>query len=441
MADPGVITPPTKLGRYEIVGELAHGAMGTVYKAIDPLIERTVALKTIPLDLSRQEHRLFEARFHHEAKSAGRLNHPNIVTVYDAGETSDTAYIAMEYLEGESLDVLLDRQPVLPPHQAAHIALQIANGLAYAHRHGVVHRDIKPTNIILMRRGGVVKITDFGIAHITGGSPTQVGALLGSPRYMSPEQVQGKPVDGRSDIFSLGVVLYEMLTGATPVCGDNLNAILYAILHHDPAPPSCINPALPPGFDHIVARALAKLPHERYQHVRDMAADLRTLRGLEQPVTPTAVEPGPDTLAQQTRNADRALLGILGTLASLGVAIIAVLAAVAVLVSSNIQPPAGAGRLHEQAVLPVPTAHPAGADTQPGASTPSAQGVAPALASPRQPPHPNSVAIAALEEKIQTLKIKRAELLTKYTELHPDVVIATRQIQRLEKEKRRLARE
>ncbi|MDP3123503.1 MAG: serine/threonine-protein kinase, partial [Thiobacillus sp.] len=198
-----------------MVSALGQGAMGAVYKAVDPLIERTVAIKTINLDLSKDERAEFETRFYREAKSAGRLNHSNIVTIYDVGESGDVAYIAMEYVEGESLREMLDSGVVFPPALIGRIAAQIAGALNYAHENQVVHRDIKPANIMITPNRDV-KIMDFGIAQIPTGSRTQLGTVLGSPKYMAPEQVAGEATDGRTDIFALGVVLYEMLTGVTP---------------------------------------------------------------------------------------------------------------------------------------------------------------------------------------------------------------------------------
>lgn len=430
------VTPLLKLGRYEIAAEIGHGAMGTVYKAHDPLIERTVALKTIRLDLSHQARQVFEERFYREAKSAGRLNHPNIVTIYDVGETDGSAYIAMEYLEGESLDTLLDNHIRLSLDRIAHIALQIANGLAYAHQHGVIHRDVKPANIILMRRGRVVKITDFGIAQIPANTQTKGGALLGSPRYMSPEQVQGKVVDGRSDVFSLGVVLYEMLTGCTPFTGDNLSTILYNIMNYEPAPPSSVNQDVPHAFDHIVMRALSKRPVDRYQTARDMATDLRALRG----VTPMVVQPvspdTPDTLLARTRQTDKAMLRTLLSMVSMGIATVAVLAMIALVVSSdaNHAPPVTRST---RSVIGVPATIdlPSQSAAEKFASTPADR------VQTGKDKHPNRIAIAELDKKIQALKVRRAELRSKYTELYPDVVIATREIKRLEKEKRKLERE
>ena len=263
----------TKFGRYEVVSALGQGAMGAVYKAVDPLIERTVAIKTINLDLSKEERADFEARFYREAKSAGRLSHSNIVTIYDVGETDDVAYIAMEYVEGESLREMLDSGVVFPPDLIGRIAAQIASALNYAHENHVVHRDIKPANIMITPNRDV-KIMDFGIAQIPTGSRTQAGTVLGSPKYMAPEQVAGQATDGRTDIFALGVVLYEMLTGVTPFNGDNLSAIMYKILHEEAAPPSTVNLGVPPVFDRIISRALAKRPEDRYQTAREFARDL-----------------------------------------------------------------------------------------------------------------------------------------------------------------------
>ncbi len=264
---------PTRIGRYEVVSALGQGAMGTVYKAVDPRIERTVAIKTINLDLSKEERAEFEERFYREAKSAGRLNHANIVTIYDVGESDDIAYIAMEYLEGESLRDMLDSGVVLPIEMIGKIAARVAIALNYAHENQVVHRDIKPANIMITPNRDV-KIMDFGIAQIPTGSRTQLGTVLGSPKYMAPEQLAGQSTDGKTDIFALGVVLYEMLTGVTPFKGDNLSAIMYKVLNGEPAPPSTINPRVPPVFDRIVSRALSKRPEDRYQTALEFARDL-----------------------------------------------------------------------------------------------------------------------------------------------------------------------
>jgi len=268
----------SQLGRYEVLGELGQGAMGVVYKARDPLIDRVVAIKTINLGLAMDEKEEYEGRFYQEAKAAGRLNHPNIVTIYDVGKSGDVAYIAMEFLEGRELRDIMNERGVLPVEQVLDVTAQVALGLQYAHEHDIVHRDVKPSNIMLVRDGHA-KITDFGIARMASSAVrTQTGMVLGSPKYMSPEQVMGKEIDQRSDIFSLGVMLYEMLTGHAPFDGENVNAIMYQTLNVIPAPPNAVNPAVPEMVNFIVAKALAKGLEDRYQNARDFAADLRSCR-------------------------------------------------------------------------------------------------------------------------------------------------------------------
>jgi serine/threonine protein kinase len=268
----------SQLGRYEVLGELGQGAMGVVYKAKDPLIDRVVAIKTINLGLAMDEKEEYEGRFYQEAKAAGRLNHPNIVTIYDVGKSGNVAYIAMEFLEGRELRDIMNDRGVLPVDQVLDVVAQVALGLAYAHEHGIVHRDVKPSNIMLVRDGHV-KITDFGIARMASSAVrTQTGMVLGSPKYMSPEQVMGKEIDQRSDIFSLGVMLYEMLTGQAPFDGENVNAIMYQTLNVVPVPPNSLNPAVPEMVNFIVAKALTKGAEDRYQNAKDLAVDLRTCR-------------------------------------------------------------------------------------------------------------------------------------------------------------------
>jgi serine/threonine-protein kinase len=268
----------SQLGRYEVLGELGHGAMGIVYKAKDPLIDRVVAIKTINLGLALDEKEEYEGRFYQEAKAAGRLNHPNIVTIYDVGKSGDVAYIAMEFLQGRELRDIMNDEGSLPVEQVLDVAAQVAQGLAYAHEHDIVHRDVKPSNIMVVRDGHV-KITDFGIARMASSAVrTQTGMVLGSPKYMSPEQVMGKAIDQRSDIFSLGVMLYEMLTGQAPFNGENVNAIMYQTLNTVPPAPSTMNPAVPEMANFIVAKALAKKLEDRYQNAKDFAIDLRACR-------------------------------------------------------------------------------------------------------------------------------------------------------------------
>lgn len=278
----------SQLGRYEVISELGQGAMGVVYKARDPLIDREVAIKTINLGLAMEEREEYEARFYQEAKAAGRLGHPNIVTIYDVGRTDNIAYIAMEYLHGSELRDVLNENKTLPVSQVLDISIQVAQGLAYAHEHGIVHRDVKPSNVMIVRDGHV-KITDFGIARMASAAVrTQTGMVLGSPKYMSPEQVLGKLTDQRSDIFSLGVMLYEMLAGQVPFIGENINAIMYQTLNAIPAPPGNVNPEVPEMLNYIVAKALAKDLDARYQQAGEMANDLRACRETLPRVTEAA---------------------------------------------------------------------------------------------------------------------------------------------------------
>ncbi len=265
-----------KLGRFEVLAEIGRGAMGIVYKAKDPMLERTVAIKTINMAMDRDGAEMYEKRFYQEARAAGGLNHPNIVTVYDIGKTETECYMAMEFIEGAELRSLLLPGKPLSVARALSVAAQVAEGLAYAHERGVVHRDIKPANIMVPEVGGTVKITDFGIARMrTSAVQTQTGMMMGSPKYMSPEQVIGKRADHRADIFSLGVILYEMLTGAAPFTGESVNAVMYQIVNFVPPAPSQVNPVTPVALDAIVGRMLAKSLDERYQSAAEIARALR----------------------------------------------------------------------------------------------------------------------------------------------------------------------
>ena len=264
------------LGRYKIIKEIGHGAMGVVYEAKDPLIDRNVAIKTINhQDLNPDEKKECEARFYLEARSAGRLSHPNIVTIHDLGESNGMTYIAMELMEGRELQVLLADGQHLPLKETLNIIIQVATGLAYAHEHGIIHRDIKPSNIMVLK-GDRVKIADFGIARMDSWRlDTQGGKLLGSPLYMSPEQVSSRPFDHRSDIFSVGTMLYRMLTGKMPFPGDTTHAIIYQIVNEDAQKPSSLNPEIPDMLDSIVSKCLSKNPDDRYQNAIELADDLR----------------------------------------------------------------------------------------------------------------------------------------------------------------------
>jgi eukaryotic-like serine/threonine-protein kinase len=270
------MSDPWLLGRYEVVAELGKGAMGVVYRANDPMLNRMVAIKTINTEEAGHEGMAeYEARFYTEAKAAGGLNHPNIIIIYDIGKSGHLVYMAMEYIEGQELrDMLVDGKPIAVA-QAVDIAAQVADGLGYAHQHQVVHRDIKPANIMITPEGRA-KIADFGIARMRSSETrTQTGVILGSPKYIAPEQVVGKRADHRSDIFSLGVILYECITGATPFNGEGLSALMYQITNHDPAPPSSSNPQVPVMLDYIIAKVLSKSPEGRYQSAADFANDLR----------------------------------------------------------------------------------------------------------------------------------------------------------------------
>ncbi|MGQ0652561.1 MAG: serine/threonine-protein kinase [Betaproteobacteria bacterium] len=264
-----------QLGRYVVQAEIGRGAMGVVYQATDSLLERTVAVKTVNMALERDGAAKYEARFYQEARAAAGLNHPNIVVVHDVGKSGEVMFMAMERIEGVELRSLIGEGRPLRLAQALAIAAQIAEGLAYAHAKGVVHRDIKPANIMVVA-SGPVKITDFGIARRRSSKDlTQTGTLLGSPKYMSPEQVIGKRADHRADIFSLGVILYEMLTGAAPFNGENVTALMYQIVNFAPPAPGQINAEVPAGLDLIVAKMLAKPLEDRYQDAAEAARDLR----------------------------------------------------------------------------------------------------------------------------------------------------------------------
>jgi len=281
-----------KLGRYEIVRELGKGAMGIVYLAKDPLIGRLVALKTIrpSAHADDEDTREFQQRFVREAQAAGILNHPSIVTVHDIGqdEPSGMSFIAMEYVEGNNLKEVLVQGRPLSFEQAADVIAQVAEGLDFAHAKGIVHRDVKPANIILLD-GNRAKITDFGIAKITSGvaNLTSTGQFLGTPNYMAPEQIKGTPVDGRSDIFSLGICLYECLTHRKPFGGDSLTSISYKIVHEPFQPLHEINPTIPEGFADVVSHCLEKDPSKRYQRGKDMANALRAVIRGERPTRST----------------------------------------------------------------------------------------------------------------------------------------------------------
>jgi serine/threonine-protein kinase len=265
------------LGRYEVIKELGKGAMGTVFLGRDPKINRMVAIKTLRFedeDLDPEDKKALRERFFREAESAGRLNHPNIVSIYDAGEDQDINYIAMELLDGYDLKKWCEKGNLRPVAEVLETVAKVAEALDYAHEQGVVHRDIKPANIMMLK-SGVAKITDFGIARITDQSKTATGTVLGTPSYMSPEQLAGKKVDGRSDLFSLGVCLYEFLTGEKPFTGESVATLVYQISTQPHPSPKEYNKNVPDLVLPILDKALMKDPAQRYQRGREMAADLR----------------------------------------------------------------------------------------------------------------------------------------------------------------------
>jgi eukaryotic-like serine/threonine-protein kinase len=285
-------------GRYEIESLLGQGGMARVFKGTDRVLDRTVAIKVLSPQFADDEQ--FVSRFRREAQAAAGLNHPNIVSVYDTGDQSDVHFIVMEYIEGRTLrDVIRGEGPLLP-ERAAEIGESVARALSTAHQAGLVHRDIKPGNIMLTR-DGEVKVMDFGIARTsTGDTLTQTAAVLGTASYLSPEQAQGHSVDARSDLYSLGCVLYEMLTGRAPFTGDSPVAIAYKHVREDPLPPSHLNPDVPPTLDAVVLKCMAKNPVNRYETAEELRADLeRARRGLPILATPvmagdaTAVVTGP----------------------------------------------------------------------------------------------------------------------------------------------------
>jgi predicted Ser/Thr protein kinase len=287
-----------RFGRYQILTELGRGAMGVVYQARDPKINRLVAVKTILLaGQPPEEEREYRERFFREAEAAGRLSHPGIVTIFDVGEEPEThaPYIVMEFVAGQSLEKLLAQNDhTLPLERSLQLAHELAEALDYAHAQGVVHRDLKPANI-LITEDGRAKIADFGVAKLNLANFTLSGRVLGTPAYMSPEQLNGGEVDGRSDLFSLGVVLYTILTGYRPFQGNSALTVSYKVVNREPIPATVLDTDLPPGLDCIIQRAMAKDPAERYQRGMEMAADIQALREgrdlrseAQQPVSDTA---------------------------------------------------------------------------------------------------------------------------------------------------------
>jgi serine/threonine-protein kinase len=294
-----------QLGRYEIVAELGRGAMGAVFRARDPKIDRTVAIKTISVPAgAAKDFEHYRQRFFREAQAAGRLSHPGIVTIYDVGEdeAAHTPFIVMECVEGESLDRLVAvASGALPRASTLELVQHIAEALDYAHGQGIVHRDIKPANI-MVTAAGQPKIADFGIAKLAQAETTMPGQVVGTPAYMSPEQLNGKAVDGRSDLFSLGVIAYWLLTGIKPFDGYTLTEICVQVVTKDPAPPSQVAPGISQDHDYVLSRALAKDPALRYQRASEFAADLEDLRAGNKPRSRAQQQKG-----QRTPQIDRTM--------------------------------------------------------------------------------------------------------------------------------------
>jgi serine/threonine-protein kinase len=411
-----------KIGRYEILDEIGQGAMGTVYRARDPLIERTVAIKTVSIAQLQQEGTDAEVRFLREAQSAGRLSHPNIVTIYDVGEADGLAYIAMEYLPGATLREVMNKGPI-PLDLALETALQMAEALAFAHENGVIHRDIKPANVVVTGQNGRVKLTDFGIAHLINSDHTHAGQMLGSPRYMSPEQAMGREVDGRSDIFSLGAVLYEMLTGHYAFDGDSLPTIVYRVINETPVPAESLRPQLPAELASLLARMLSKNPEARPDS-RTLVDALRA--GV--PVAPPIAAPAP------ARRRSR-LMPILAVVTLIGVFLL-------IWRISPFSPPAP----QQEKAAPKPSAERVTQPPQPPAASVEADSpdlteeAKPVQPAPR-PPVESDAYLAGLDKKQVELRIRRTELLLQYTNQHPDVKEVDRQLEQLRIERRNYLRQ
>jgi serine/threonine protein kinase len=301
-----------RFGRYEILAELGRGAMGIVYKARDPKINRVVAVKTISLaGQEPDQEKEYRERFFREAEAAGRLSHPGIVTIFDVGEEPETRapYIVMEYVQGQTLEKLLLSKDdhKLAPEEALQLALEVAEALDCAHGQGVIHRDIKPANILLTKQGHA-KIADFGVAKLNLANATASGRIFGTPAYMSPEQLSDEPIDGRSDLFSLGVILYTAVTGYRPFQGNSAMTVAFKVVNRDPVPATVLDNELPPGLDYIISRAIAKDRSQRYQRGMEIVFDIQELRAGREPWSKAkepdgqGVRPGPNETAAGLRS-------------------------------------------------------------------------------------------------------------------------------------------
>ena len=431
-----------KIGRYEILELIGQGAVGMVYKALDPLIARTVAIKTVPIVRLKEEGSEFEARFLREAQSAGRLSHPNIVTIYDVGEADDYAYIAMEYLRGTTLREVMNIGP-MPLDLVISTAQQVAEALAYAHDHGVIHRDIKPSNIVITLPHGQVKLTDFGIAHLVNSDNTYAGLMLGSPRYMSPEQAMGQDINGCSDIFSLGAVLYEMVTGTYAFDGDSLPTILYRVINVLPSPPSQLRPETPPLLDKLIMRMLNKNSDARLD-AKALLLELNQSQEYGPPIGPylqreTRVPRLISVIAFSTP-----IMVLLFT--GIGMIVINYFLALTPPPQKPLSPPL----LSTPGNVILDWAHPPAETRSPFRSQPliAPSPFSPALsnnqrgtnAKPSAPKPPPDPYLRGLDKKKVEYEIKKTELLLKYTEHHPDVMLVQRQLKQLEIERKQYLR-
>ncbi|OYW36526.1 MAG: serine/threonine protein kinase [Hydrogenophilales bacterium 12-61-10] len=414
------------IGRYEILDEIGQGAMGTVYRARDPMIERVVAIKTVSIALLQQEGAGAEARFLREAQSAGRLSHPNIVTIYDVSEADGLAYIAMEYLPGKTLRDIMNQGP-MPLDLILDTITQMAEALAFAHEHGVIHRDIKPANVVITRQHGRIKLTDFGIAHLVNSNHTQTGQMLGSPRYMSPEQAMGRVIDGRSDIFSLGAVLYEMLTGQYAFDGESLPTIIYRVISEMPVPVEVVRPKTPVSLTQLLASMLNKNPEER--------PDANTLVTALRELTTHAPAPTPTPPVERISHPLRLLAF------TAPVAVFLLVGVSIIVIEHFIDAP------QEQLT---PSTLPGSVDL-PGlqmsqaprlwnekAGDPAVPARAETARLPfsDRPEPPADAYLEGLDKKQVELRIKRTELLLKYTKQHPDVRNVDRELEQLSAERR-----
>lgn len=263
-----------KIGKYNIIEMLGKGAMGVVYKALDPDINREVAVKTIRFDLIDGDDEEVMGRFMREAQAAGKLDHPNIATIYDVGREKDLTYIVMQYVKGQSLQQVIAKKKKFSPKEINDIIIPLCEALEYAHQHGIVHRDIKPANILIDLRGKP-NVVDFGVARVETSTLTQSGTTVGTPSYMSPEQIMGKRVDNRADIFSLGVILYELAAGQRPFTGGNISTLMYKIVNEEPPHITKVEKSLPASYENIIEKALAKDPKNRFQSCLQFIAALK----------------------------------------------------------------------------------------------------------------------------------------------------------------------